>query len=112
MILLPQRTQEESSRRWQILVEAEEKIPEEDKPTTMGVHRDLLRKYGFKVGPVPKKDESKEGDFNYFMERLGTRGMSMLDDYEMKDPNAKPRCDECKQEADLRCKQCGEYYCS
>lgn len=114
LMLLPQRSQDESDRRWQILVEAEEKIPEAEKPKTMGAHRELLLKYGFTVGtPVPRTRASDEGDFNDFMEAYGNGGMQMLADYEMKSaPSAKPKCDECGQEAGLRCKQCGERYCS
>lgn len=60
---------------------------------------------------MSENDEKRGAHFGDFMESFGGVGMSLLDDYEMKvTPNAKPRCEHCKKEASLQCKQCGEHY--
>ncbi|KAG0568037.1 hypothetical protein M758_7G179000 [Ceratodon purpureus] len=108
------RQQEENDRRWRMMVDAEEKMAEAEKPRTMGAFRDLLKRFGFRLTTdVPKRDENKEGHFGDFMEAYGSGGMELMSDFEMKHANVpKPRCDECKKESKMRCKQCGEHYCS
>jgi hypothetical protein len=108
------KAQEENDRRWDIMVADQEKLPQEQQPRTMGAFGDMLLKYGFKLPtPVPPEERSKEGHFGDFMNAYGTQGMDLLSEYEMKEaPPPKPKCDECRQDAGMRCKQCGEHYCS
>ncbi|KAG0603064.1 hypothetical protein M758_10G063400 [Ceratodon purpureus] len=106
--------QEENDRRWSIMVEAEGKMTESEKPKTMGAHRDLLEKFGFRcTTPVPKKQGGEVGHFGDFMEKYGAGGLELMSEYEMKSATApKPRCDECRKLSSIRCRQCGEHYCS
>lgn len=106
--------QDENDRRWRVMVEAEGKMAESEKPKTMGAHRDLLERFGFRLSvPVPKEKEGEAGHFGDFYEKYCSGGMVLKDEYEMKSaPTPKPRCDECKKLSTLRCKQCHEHYCS
>lgn len=110
------KAQEENDRRWEIMVADQEKLPKELQPKTMGAFSDMLVKYGFKLPtPVPSEEHSKEGHFGDFMNAYGTQGLDRLSEYEMKDQppeELNPKCGECRQDAGMRCKQCGEHYCS
>ncbi|KAG0567026.1 hypothetical protein M758_7G099200 [Ceratodon purpureus] len=108
------KAQEENDRRWDIMVADQEKLAEELQPKTMGAFSDMLLKYGFKLPtPVPPEEQSKEGHFADFMNAYGTQGFDLLSEYDMKEATEpKPKCQECRKEAGMRCKQCGEHYCS
>ncbi|XP_024397548.1 uncharacterized protein [Physcomitrium patens] len=107
------KEQEENDKRWDIMVADQEKLPKEEQPRTMGAFSDMLEKYGFKPPtPVPEAERSKEGDFGDFMNAYGTRGMDLMADYEMKSAPKVSKCEECRKDASMRCKQCGQPYCS
>lgn len=107
------KAQEENDKRWDIMIADQGKLPKGELPGSMGAFSDMLEKYGFKLPtPVPEAERSKEADFDDFMNAYGTQGMDLMADYEMKDVPKLSKCEECKRDASMRCKQCGQPYCS
>lgn len=102
------KAQEENDLRWERLEADLSK-----KTLTMGAFSEMVLQYGFKLPkPVPADELSKEGDFVEFMNAYASQGMDVVKDYEEKPQPHTPKCEKCGKDADMKCTQCGERYCS
>lgn len=101
------KAQDENDKRWDKL---EADLGQSQQ--TMGAFSEAILQYGFKLPqPVPDEELNKEGDFAEFMNTYGSRGMDILSDFTEKEAS-KPKCEECRSDAGLKCAQCGQHYCS
>ena len=111
--------QREADKRWSVMSDYIEKLPQDEKPKTFGAWVKVMKKCGYGVHEqhVLKTDENTPCNFPEFLELCGGSFLT-LDTYELQDvAEPKRKCGYCKKEegddVTLKlCSKCAQPYCS